>query len=200
MDPTDAELISASLDEPSLFGGIFSRHYYAVYRFTARRIGQGDARDLTADTFVRAFEIRHRYDPSHPSCLPWLYGIAQNLIGDRLRRVRRGRRVYLVTVVANPIMEFGEEADDRVVAYSVAGLLADALRRLSKRDRNTLLLYALEGLTYSEIARALDIPAGTVGSRLARARRQIGELIPDLEQRTRMIPGVMKVKDDNSDD
>lgn len=188
MDLTDAELISSSLHEPSLFGKIFERHHDAVYRFAARRIGAGDARDLTADTFLRAYEIRHRYDPAHASCLPWLYGIAQNLIGDRLRKVRRSQRVYLVAAAHILTVEFGEEADNRVVAASVAGRLNNAISRLSKRDRNTLLLYALEGLTYAEIARTLDIPAGTVGSRLIRARRQINELIPDLEQRTTPKP------------
>jgi len=186
IDRTDAELISASLNDPAVFGTIFERHYQAVYRFTARRIGAGDATDLTADTFVRAFEIRHRYNPEYASCLPWLYRIAQNLVGDRLRRVRRSGRIYLVAAAEALTAEFGEEADNRIVATSISGQLNDALRQLSKRDRNTLLLYALEGLTYAEIGRTLDIPAGTVGSRLARARRQISEQIPDLEQKTRL--------------
>ena len=185
MDRTDAELISASLADPSLFGTLFERHYQAVYRFAARRNGVEDAGDVTADTFVRAFEIRHRYDPTRNSCLPWLYGIAQNLIGDRIRRVRRGRRIYLVAAADIRTVEFEHDADSRILAASVGGQLNDALRRLSNRDRNTLLLYALEGLTYSEIALTLDIPVGTVGSRLARARERISELIPDLAQRTR---------------
>jgi len=169
-------VISASLEKPSLFGLIFTRHYPALYNFAARRIGRDEAADLVADTFVRALESRATYDPSYPSCLPWLYGIAQNVIRDRLRRVGRGKRIT---------EEFGEETDDRVVASSVATDLAHALARLSKRDRSTLLLYALDGLSYSEIALVLDIPAGTVGSRLNRARQQILEAIPDLEQRTR---------------
>lgn len=196
-DLTDAALISASLKDPPLFGMVFQRHHESVYRFAVRRIGTGDARDLTADTFVRAFEIRHRYDPTHASCLPWLYGIAHNLIGDRLRRVRRSSRIYLVAASETLTAEVGEEADSRVVAASVAGQLNDALRQLSKRDRETLLLYALEELTYADIARTLDIPAGTVGSRLTRARQQISELIPDLKQKTRPMPPEVE---DNPDD
>lgn len=184
IDQTDAELISASARDPTLFGAIYERHHDPVFRFAARRVGSQDAPDVTADTFVRAFEIRHRYDPAHPSCLPWLYGIAQNLVGDRLRRVRRRSRAYVVAESHNTTFEYGEEADARIVAASMAGLLNEALRQLSNRDRNTLLLYALEGLSYSEIARTLEIPPGTVGSRISRARRQISELIPDLAQRT----------------
>lgn len=184
VDPTDADVISASLEKPSLFGLIFTRHYPALYNFAARRIGRDEAADLVADTFVRALESRATYDPSYPSCLPWLYGIAQNVIRDRLRRVGRGKRIY-IALPAAATEEFGEETDDRVVASSVATDLAHALARLSKRDRSTLLLYALDGFSYSEIALVLDIPAGTVGSRLNRARQQILEAIPDLEQRTR---------------
>ena len=184
MDSTDAELILASIGEPSLFGLIFARHYPALYNFAARRIGRDEAADLVADTFVRALESRATYDPSYPFCLPWLYGIAQNVIRDRLRRLGRGQRIH-IALAATTTEEFGDETDDRVVAGSVAADLAHALGRLSKRDRSTLLLYALDGLSYSEIALVLDIPAGTVCSRLNRARQQILEAIPDLKQRTR---------------
>ncbi|MGD2101670.1 MAG: RNA polymerase sigma factor, partial [Acidimicrobiia bacterium] len=72
--------------------------------------------------------------------------------------------------------------DDRILAESAGERINQALSRLSRRDRDTLLLYALEDLSYSEIAEALGIPEGTVGSRISRARRQIREQIPDLEQ------------------
>ncbi len=84
----------------------------------------------------------------------------------------------MVSLLIEP---FGD-ADDRLVADSVAGVLNDALGGLSKRDRETLLLFALEGLTYAEISVALDIPIGTVGSRITRARQQINESIPGLQQ------------------
>ena len=179
--PTDAEIISASLRDPEAFGGIFDRHYDSVFRFVARRLGVSEAGDAAADVFDRAFRIRGRYDSSKPEALPWLYGIAYNIVGDRLRRKARRERVYLSAAEAD-LPDHSDEADLRIVAQQIGDRLNQALARIARKDRETILLYALEGLTYSEISEVLGIPVGTVGSRISRARSQILELIPDLEQ------------------
>ncbi len=178
---SDAEIIGASIEDPTEFGQVFARYHTAIYRFVARRVGLGDAADVAADVFVRAFSIRHRYDTDRPDCLPWLYGIAANIIGDRLRRTKRRQRAHSGGAQVGGASET-LDVDDRLVAESVAGLLEAALDALPWRDRETLMLFALEELTYSEIARVLDIPIGTVGSRISRARRRILEQIPDLGQ------------------
>lgn len=182
-DPSDAEIIAASQQDPELFGMIFRRHHAAVFKFAARRVGVDDAGDVAAEVFDRAFRIRRRYDTSKPNGLPWLYGIAANVVGDRLRQSKRHQYIHLFAdVQIGPDDTAG--ADDRIVATQMAERLNRALRKLSKRDRETLLLYALEGLSYSEIARVLDIPTGTVGSRIHRARARILEEIPDLRRIT----------------
>ncbi|MFQ5522112.1 MAG: RNA polymerase sigma factor [Acidimicrobiia bacterium] len=182
---SDAEIIGASIEDPTEFGELFARHHRAVFRFVAQRVGVGDAADVAADVFVRAFSIRHRYDTERPDCLPWLYGIAANIIGDRLRRTKRRQRTYEAGVHVGLGADVSD-VDDRLVAENVAGLLKAALDALPWRDRETLMLFALEEMTYSEIARVLDIPIGTVGSRIFRARRRILEEIPDLGQITGM--------------
>ena len=196
-DRTDAEIISASLRDPDVFGIVFSRYHTAVFRFAARRIGTEEAGDVASDVFVQAFRIRRRYDKSRANCLPWLYGIAGNVIGDRLRKIKRNQRLYLVAQPEPVELSPHDESDDRLVAASVALQLNVALRRLSKRDRNTLLLHALEGLTYAEIAEALGVPTGTVGSRIARARKQVSEQIPDLDQMINPMAQNAEEKDDN---
>lgn len=180
---SDAEIVEASLSDPSEFRHIYARHYEKVFGFVARRIGVNDAADTTADVFLRALSIRGRYDTARPDSLPWLYGIAANIVGDRLRRSGRGQRVYLAVIEIDVSAEVSD-ADDRMVAARVGARLNAALGELSSRDRETLLLFALEGLTYAEIGQVLGIPAGTVGSRISRARRRILELIPDLQQIT----------------
>jgi RNA polymerase sigma factor (sigma-70 family) len=180
--PTDAELIDESHEHPERFGEIFSRHFAAVFRFVARRVGTGDASDVVSDVFTTAFRIRSRYDHSRANCLPWLYGIAANHVGDRLRKRRHGSRTFLAIASTEAAWDDSADTDDRLVAESIGDQINEALGRLSRRDRETLLLFALEGLTYSEIAHALKIPEGTVGSRLARARRLMREQIVDLEQ------------------
>ena len=180
---TDADLIRGSLRNPSLFGEIFSRHFAAIFRFAARRIGSDEASDVASEVFVRAFRIRHRYDPSRHDCLPWLYGIATNVVGDRIRRRRRGgTRNFLVIDLADDDRDVMSAADSRVVAESLVAELNDALGRLSEGDRDTFLLFAITGLSYAEISEALGVPQGTVGSRINRARQLIREQIPQLEQ------------------
>lgn len=180
---TDAEIIGASLRSPELFGLIFERHYRSVFRFAVRRVGPDEGPDVAAEVFSRAFSIRRRYDQNKPNSLPWLYGIAANIVGDRIRKSSR-RPPLLVSAASLKEDDLTEDADNRVIAEQVGDRLNHALAQLSTRDRETLLLHALEGLTYSEIGRALAIPAGTVGSRLNRARAKILEAIPDLPQIT----------------
>ncbi|MFJ9638238.1 CU044_5270 family protein [Streptomyces sp. NPDC101178] len=81
----DADVIAQSLDEPELFAGLYDRHAPDIHRYVARRLGEGPADDITAETFLIAFRTRHRYDTAHRLARPWLYGIAANLIGRHRR-------------------------------------------------------------------------------------------------------------------
>lgn len=177
---TDAEIIEASLVDPAAFEEIFQRHYSAVYRHAVRRVGVAEAVDLAADVFVRALALRDRYDLSRADCLPWLYGIAANLAGDRLRRLRQ--RAGKASPPARSD-DTTEDADSRLEAERLAGLINPVLQSLSDDDRKTFLLYALDELTYGEIADLLGVPPGTVGSRITRVRRLILDAVPDLEER-----------------
>lgn len=177
---TDAEIIAGSLKNPDEFREVFARYYDTIFRFTARRVGWDLAADLTAEVFVRAFQLRARYDTSRPLCRPWLYGIAWNVVGDHLRRRKLAHRVGLNNPLetADPFVI----VDDRLTAEARADVINDALSQLRNKDRDVLLMYALEELSYAEIAEALAIPVGTVRSRLARARRKMRELLPELAQ------------------
>jgi len=85
----------------------------------------------------------------------------------------------------NPTPDYAfDDADDHLVAAAASGELNRALGVLRSGDRDVLLLFAVEGLEYREIAEALGIPIGTVRSRLSRARSKLRELIPGLAQIT----------------
>lgn len=188
-DRTDAETIEASLADAEVFAVIFERHHDSVHRFAARRVGRDAASDVVAETFVRSFRNRHRYDTERANALPWLYGIAANVIGEHLRRARRARRATLFSarVGGDTAGDPTADADDRLVAEGIRRDLLAALAELAVADRETLLLYALEGFTYREIAATLNIPVGTVGSRMSRVRQQIRDRIPDLDERADLL-------------
>jgi len=166
-------VLAQSGEDPAVFALIYDRYADDVHRFVLRRLGRDLAEDLTAETFTAAFRHRARFDPGRGSARPWLFGIAANLIGKHRRTEVRGLRA-VVRLGIDPVAEsWQESADARVVASSAGPALASALTKLSVADRHVLLLVAWADLTYAEVAEALDIPVGTVRSRLNRARERV---------------------------
>jgi RNA polymerase sigma-70 factor (ECF subfamily) len=170
--PSDTELITRSTVEPELFAALFDRHATAVHRYLGRRVGEL-ADDLLSETFLIAFRRRAAYRPDHVEVRPWLMGIATNVVHGHLRSERRRYRA-LSRASAEPAVAGpgAEESHDRLAAQAMRGPLAAALAGLKAHDRDVLLLFAYAQLSYEEIAAALDVPIGTVRSRLNRARRQ----------------------------
>lgn len=167
----DAEIVAQSLQQPELFARLYDPD---IHRYVARRLGGSMADDLTADTFLTAFRVRGRYDRTRTNARPWLYGIAGNLIGKHRRTEVRALKALARTghdpVAASWSETWVEQTDSRVAAQ---GPLAGALAALPAGDRHVLLLVAWADLGYQEVAQALDIPVGTVRSRLNRARRKV---------------------------
>ncbi|WP_406419565.1 sigma-70 family RNA polymerase sigma factor [Streptomyces sp. NBC_00873] len=169
----EATLITASLEEPERFAEVFDRHAPAIHQYVARRLGSDAADDVTAETFLTAFRIRARYDSSRASLRPWLHGIAAKLISRHRREEVKALKI-LARTGNDPVAEtWTESADDRVTAQAASRSLAKSVAELSQGDRHVLLLFAWADLTYQEIAEALDIPVGTVRSRLNRARKRL---------------------------
>jgi RNA polymerase sigma-70 factor (ECF subfamily) len=171
----DPILFQRSVAEPELFTIIFDRHYRAVYGYLSRRVGPAIADDLSAETFVRAFERRASYDRAADRALPWLLGIALNLLAHHRRSEARHFRALAASGRLNATEDEGHAAagiDPRTTLQLIAGL-----EQLDDYDREALLLYAWGDLKYQEIAQVLGIPVGTVRSRLNRARRKIRQAI-----------------------
>lgn len=178
LDTHDGRLIAASVRKPELFESIFDRHYQAVVRFAAGRVGRSEAADVAAETFLRAFSRRHRFDADHVSALPWLFGIAGNVVRERFRKSARGHRAFSrVSPVPEVDSPFESEAVERSDAERQAGILNASLAQLSDDEYHVLMLAAIGDYSYQEIADRLDIPIGTVRSRLSRARRRMRELM-----------------------
>jgi RNA polymerase sigma-70 factor (ECF subfamily) len=174
--PSDAEMIRRSLTEPEAFGVIYDRHAATLLRFLGRRAGPRVAEGLVGELFRISFERRKTFDASRESALPWLYGIGSNLLlkhrRSEARRLRASARMVAV----------GERADRRASAAALdarvsISRVADAIASLPDEEREPLLLFAWEELSYQNVAEALELPIGTVRSRLNRARAHLRELL-----------------------
>jgi RNA polymerase sigma-70 factor (ECF subfamily) len=167
VDPgfSDAHAIGASLGERDAFVTVFERHFDAIYGYLSRRVDVDAASELASEVFVVAFANRDRYDLTRPDAGPWLYGIATNVLRRRHRSDTRRREAY------NRIRPDRRESDD--LSERVDPILWAALGDLAPVDLETLLLFVWADLGYEQIAEALEIPVGTVRSRINRARRQL---------------------------
>ena len=167
--PSDVDCLARSVKEPKAFEPIFDRHFAGVHRYLHRRAGRELADELAAETFALAFERRASCRATG-SALPWLYGIATNLLRRSRRAERRQLRAYGRSGV-DRWAAYEDEAAVRADGSSHGGRLARALAAMRPRERDALLLYALADLSYEEIAFALEVPVGTVRTWLHRARQ-----------------------------
>ncbi|GAB4059424.1 RNA polymerase sigma factor [Catellatospora paridis] len=175
----DNAVIERSHASPEEFAAIYDRHAEAVHRYLARRVGQSAADDLMAETFLEAFRIRARYDAGRADARPWLYGIATNLLHRHHRAETRQYRALARTGV-DPTHDDTDTVAARLAASTSTRRIAAVLAKLPIGERDVLLLVAWEDLGYAEVAHALDIPIGTVRSRLHNARRRLRKALADL--------------------
>lgn len=170
---SDEELVHRSLTDPAAFSPIFSRYFVPVYAYLARRVGSDVADDLTAQVFVVAFERRRAFHPHQGSALPWLYRIATNLLANHRRAEQRLLQLSARLGDERTRAHEHSGADDRALAAVDLECAAAAIADLDPSQRDALLLHIWAGLGYDEIAIALDVPVGTVRSRLWRARQSV---------------------------
>ncbi|MCQ6270605.1 RNA polymerase sigma factor [Pseudarthrobacter sp. R1] len=170
---TDNDIIRRSRDSPTAFGELYDRHASSIYRYAARRAGEFVADDVTSETFLVAWEQLESYDPGREDARPWLFGIATNLLRRHHRAEAKVLKAAAKAASRESVTDDTEGIAARVDAVNATGRIAGALKAMAAIDRETLLLYAWADLTYEGIALAMDVPLGTVRSRLNRARRTL---------------------------
>jgi len=176
-ETADAQVIEQSLHEPASFAHIYDRHAVVVLRFLVRRVGPDVAEALLGDVFRIAFERRASFDVTRTSARPWLYGIATNVLAKHRRsEARRLRATARLAEGRSSRDDVTEQVDAAVDASDLWPRVAEAIMTLPDGERDVLLLYVWEDLSYDDIAAALGVPVGTVRSRLNRARARLREL------------------------
>jgi RNA polymerase sigma-70 factor (ECF subfamily) len=175
--PPDEHWLRRSVSDPPDFAVLFDRHAADVHRYLARRAGTQHADDLLSEVFLVAFEERARYDPARGEVRAWLFGIATTLLRRHHRDEVRGLRALARIRGDGPDGGPADGVVGRVDAAAQTAAIAAELAALPQRDRDALLLHAWADLGYREIAAALDVPVGTVRSRLHRVRNRLRPLL-----------------------
>ena len=153
----------------------YERHGERVQRLCLRLLGRpADAEDAAQDVFLRLFERAGRFD-GRARFSTWLHRLTVNLCLHRLERERL-RRARPLAEDGGDLRDPGDEPPETLTRTESREHLQALLARLSPEHRTVLVLRELEGLAYAEIAAVLDVPEGTVMSRLARARESLVRL------------------------
>lgn len=152
-------------------------HSRRLYNFIRRRVGNPeDVEDIAQDTLVEAIRFRERFHrQSRPET--WLFGIAMNLIRSYYKR-QRVRQIYDDVETEGFVDEMGRGPAELVETHQMMELVSEAFGRLSQDTQLVVHLVFDEQLTYEEAAARLNIPIGTVRSRISRARDQLKHLHP----------------------
>jgi RNA polymerase sigma factor (sigma-70 family) len=183
---SDAHLLGPSATSGD-FDTFVARYAGRIYSYLARRVGDQAGEDLTAVVFIEAYAARSRWHATNSNAiaLPWLFGIASNVLARH--RAQEARHLQLLSRARRDAQTGDDGVDDRIAASMASADLSDALDKLKTTERDVLLLFAWGELSYDEIASALDLPVGTVRSRLHRARnrlrRSLRHLDPALEEK-----------------
>ena len=193
LSATDESLLQASANgDQRAFYELYERHARTIYHYLIRRLADwSEAEDLTAVVFLEAFRRRSEVVVVEGKLLPWLYGIATNVLRNRRRALWRHRQL-----VAQLARQPGTEVTPDVVARSeAAAQMRSVLQRvatLPRRQQDVVALCVWSGLSYEEAAAALGVPVGTVRSRLSRARASLESPLGELDGARRHKPVEME--------
>ena len=154
---------------------LYERHAKTIYNYLFRRLADwSEAEDLTAVVFLEAFRRRGDAVVVEGRLLPWLYGVATNVLRNRRRAQWRHREA-----LAQLSHERGHDESDAASRADAAEQMRMMLKRIStlpRAQQDVVALCLLSGVSYEDAATALRVPVGTIRSRVSRARESLVEL------------------------
>lgn len=174
MDELTQLLLRAGDGDRSALHAVVQRTQADVWRFCAHLVDRASADDLTQETYVRAAGSVHRFR-ADASARTWLLAIARHVCADEIRR-RQRRRPWERLTDAPP--------DEATPDHAGATDLESLVQALDPDRRAAFVLTQQLGLRYAEAAEALEVPVGTVRSRVARAREDLLAMLADEDDRT----------------
>jgi len=182
LDP-DSSLVSRCLrDDEAAWEELVRLHTRKVYGLCYRFTGSGsEAQDLTQEVFLRVFRTVKTFRSTEGSFATWLARVTRNLLIDHYRRTRQERVTDSIEEQLPMIEEAGATAsarpDQAVAGREASEILQATLQKLSPDLREAVILRDLQEMEYREIANVLQIPEGTVKSRINRGRAELARLL-----------------------
>jgi len=187
MADDDRAIVEAVLQgQQHRYAELVDRYRRQITNYVCRMLGNyEDAVDLSQDVFLKAYQALDTYKPRYPFAA-WLFRIARNAAIDEIRRKR------LQTVSLDEPVDVGDGTVERQVDAEVPGpegrlrtsefrgRVADAVEQLPDKYREPIVLRHAGELSYDEIAEALELPIGTVKTRIYRAREQLRRSLADM--------------------
>ncbi|MDN4609601.1 RNA polymerase sigma factor [Arthrobacter burdickii] len=158
---------------------IFDRHRDAVFRHAGRQFQLSHvAEDITAMVFYEAWRKRLFVRIVDGSVLPWLLVTTNYVARNQARHERRHRNLLAHLPAPEQVDDIADTYADEDASRQRAGQVRQALAKLRPLDRDVLTLCVLEEMTTRQAAIVLDVPEGTIKSRLSRAKTRLGVLLP----------------------
>ena len=148
------------------FERLYRAHVSQIFAYCVRRIPPAEAHDATSEVFVVAWR-RFRDIPDASGALPWLFGVARNVVRDRLRADRRQKRVAM-KLAAQPI-RLADGPEPQVVRSAEREAVRAAIAKLPERDGEILMLVEWDGLSRNSVAEVMGVSRSAIDKRIARA-------------------------------
>ena len=156
------------------------RIYNVCYRFVGNRT---EAEDISQEVFLRVYRTIGSYRSAHGGFATWVTSVTRNLLIDHYRRTERDRQTDSLED-AMPVVENKESAarrpDQQALVNELSGQVQTALTKLSPELREAVILRDLQQLEYAEIQQVLEVPEGTVKSRINRGRIELAKILQQM--------------------
>ena len=202
-DQREQEWIArAKAGDMQAFEALILQHEKIVYNVALRMMNHSeDAKDISQEVFLKAYKNIKNFD-ERAMFSTWLYRITTNTCIDELRK-RKGKQSYSLEEeleneegsMQRQIADEGETPEESLLRVERKDELKKALAQISEEHRIAVILRDIRGLSYEEIAEIMDLPMGTVKSRISRARNQLKQEILKIRERKDDLPRHKKGKE-----
>lgn len=183
LDLNDRALIErCQAGDPEAWETLVDRHskriFNLIFQFTS---SPEDAEDFTQEVFLKVFNSLKRFNPETP-LLPWIIRVTKNYCIDHYREKRRSKVIRDDGTLIDRHKDYTYHPFNSLLEKERAGVIQKGLQSLSEELRTVLVLRDLQGFNYAEIARSLEIPEGTVKSRINRGRIELASTLKKMKK------------------